>query len=250
MLSAQRRELLLQHLRAEGRIVARESAAQLGVTEDMIRRDLRELAAAGLVQRVYGGALPASPAVADVAVRAAVAPDGKRRVAAAAAPLLTAGSVAVVDGGTTALALVAAVPIDLRATVVTHSPAVAVALAEHRSITVELIGGRLYRHSMVACGSEAVRGVAEVRADMFFMGVTGVHAESGLTTGDREEAAMKRAFAAHAGDTYVLASSEKIGAASSFEVVGLGEVSGVITDADAGPALDALTDAGVQIMRA
>ncbi|WP_307797243.1 DeoR/GlpR family DNA-binding transcription regulator [Williamsia soli] len=242
--------MLLEKLRDEGRIVARESAAQLGVTEDMIRRDLRELAAAGLLQRVYGGALPASPAVVDVAARTAVAPDGKRRVAAAAATRITEGSVAVIDGGTTALAVVAALPRDLRATVVTHSPAVAVALIEHRAVTVELIGGRLYRHSMVACGSVALDSIREVRADMFFMGVTGVHAEAGLTTGDREEAAMKRAFAAHAGDTYVLASSEKIGAASPFEVIPLGEVSAVITDAETGPALDALADIDVPIVRA
>jgi DeoR/GlpR family transcriptional regulator of sugar metabolism len=58
-----------------------------------------------------------------------------------------------------------------------------------------------------------------------------VHPESGLTTGDADEAAMKRALARRAADTYVLASVEKIGAASPFTVLPLSAVAGVVTDA-------------------
>ena len=61
MLAAQRRDVLLSRLATDGRLVAKDIARELGVTEDSIRRDLRDLAAAGLCQRVYGGALPASP---------------------------------------------------------------------------------------------------------------------------------------------------------------------------------------------
>ncbi|MGW4929084.1 DeoR/GlpR family DNA-binding transcription regulator [Agromyces sp. NPDC004153] len=250
MLTAQRRDLLLERLRRDGRLVAREIAGELGVTEDMIRRDLRELASGGLVQRVYGGALPVSPAVADYAARTSVAAEGKRRVAASAAALVTPGSVVALDGGTTALAVVDALPRDLRATIVTHSPTIAVALADHPDVDVEIIGGRLFRHSMVASGATALEAVSLLRVDVFLLGVTGVHAEAGLTTGDRDEAALKRAIAARAGDTYVLASSEKIGAASAFEVLPLAAVSAVVTDAADGPAMSALAAAGVQLIRA
>ena len=58
MLAAQRKELLLDRLRVDGRLVAKDLAAELGMSEDSIRRDLRELADAGLCQRVYGGAMP------------------------------------------------------------------------------------------------------------------------------------------------------------------------------------------------
>jgi DeoR/GlpR family transcriptional regulator of sugar metabolism len=62
MLAAARKDLLLERLHRDGRIVAKEIAAELGLSEDSIRRDLRELDAQGLAVRVYGGALPASPA--------------------------------------------------------------------------------------------------------------------------------------------------------------------------------------------
>ncbi|TDB76267.1 DeoR/GlpR family DNA-binding transcription regulator [Micromonospora sp. KC723] len=230
MLAAQRRDLLLERLRTDGRIVAKTLAAELGISDDSIRRDLRELAAAGLCQRVYGGALPASPAIADYAARQKVAVSGKQRVAAVAATLVEPDSTTIIDGGTTALAVVRALPVDLRATVVTHSPTVASALVDHRDVDVYLIGGRLFKHSMVACGAAAVEAARGLRADLFLLGVTGVHPEAGLTTGDADEAAMKRALAHQAADTYVLASSEKVGAASRFTVLPLGEVAGIVTD--------------------
>lgn len=248
MLAAARKDLLLERLRRDGRIVAKEIATELGLSEDSIRRDLRELDAAGLAVRVYGGALPASPAVADYAARAAVAPDSKRRVAAAAAALIERDATVILDGGTTALAVVEALPRTRSCTIVTHSPTIASALLEHNA-EVFLIGGRLFKHSAVACGAAAVEAASRVSADLFFLGVTGVHPTAGLTTGDPDEAAMKRALAARAADTYVLASDEKIGAASRFGVLGFDEVSGIIADAEPGDAtLRELAAAGVPLV--
>ncbi|MCO1659612.1 DeoR/GlpR family DNA-binding transcription regulator [Pseudonocardia humida] len=250
MLAAQRRDLLLDRLRRDGRVVAKDLAAELGVSEDSVRRDLRELAAAGLCQRVYGGALPVSPAIADYAGRRRVEPASKERVAAAAARLVEPGGTAIIDGGTTALAVVRALPLDLDATVVTHSPTVAAALVDHRDVEVFLLGGRLFKHSLVTCGAAAVEAAQAVTADVFLLGVTGVHPETGLTTGDADEAAMKRALSRRAADTYVLASAEKIGAASRFAVLGLDEVTAVVTDAAAGsPVVRDLVAAGVQLIR-
>ena len=215
MLVAQRRDLLLDRLRTEGRLVAKDLATEFGVSEDSVRRDLRELAAAGLCQRVYGGALPVSPALADYPTRQRVAVGSKARVAAAAATLIQPGATAVLDGGTTTLAVVQALPADLRATVVTHSPTIAAALGAHDGVEIFLIGGRVFKHSMVACGAAAVEAAQAFTADLFLLGVTGIHFETGLTTGDADEAAMKRALSRRAAETYVLGSAEKIGAAVS-----------------------------------
>jgi DeoR/GlpR family transcriptional regulator of sugar metabolism len=251
MLPAQRRDELLHLLRTEGRVVAKDVAAGLGLSEDSVRRDLRELAAAGLCQRVYGGALPVSPAVVDYAGRRTVAVENKDRVARRAAGLVEPGMTAILDGGTTALAVARALPPDLAATVVTHSPTVAAALAEHPTVEVLVLGGRLFKHSVVTSGSMLAEAAAGISADVFLLGVTGVHPEAGLTTGDAEEAATKRTLAARAGDTYVLASAEKIGAASAFRVLPLADVTGIVTDVplDA-PATRALLDAGAPLLAA
>lgn len=250
MLAAARKDLILERLRTDGRIVAKELAAELGISEDSIRRDLRELDAAGRAVRVYGGALPASPAVADYAARTLVAPESKRRVAAAAVALLEPGATVILDGGTTTLAMVEALPRTFRGTIITHSPTVAAALLGHEA-DVFLIGGQVFKHSAVACGAAAVEAASRISADQFFLGVTGIHPVAGLTTGDLDEAAMKRALASRAAETYVLGSDEKIGTASRFGVLPLDAVAGVITDAAADePPLRELAAAGVRLIHA
>ncbi|WP_075731592.1 DeoR/GlpR family DNA-binding transcription regulator [Streptomyces acidiscabies] len=251
MLAAERRDHLLGLLAREGKVVAKDVAAGLGISEDSVRRDLRDLAAEGLCQRVYGGALPVSPAVVDYAARQGVTPEGKRKVAAVAAGLVRPGGAVILDGGTTALAVARVLPADLECTVITHSPTVASALLEHPVAEVFLLGGRLFKHSAVACGAAAVEAAQNVSADLCLLGVTGVHPEAGLTTGDAEEAAMKRALAGRAAETYILASSEKIGAASRFRVLAWEDVSGVVTDADPGHAvLGQLVARGVEVLAA
>ncbi|MEU9736632.1 DeoR/GlpR family DNA-binding transcription regulator [Streptomyces sp. NPDC048002] len=251
MLAAERRDHLLGLLAREGKIVAKDVAADLGISEDSVRRDLRELAAEGLCQRVYGGALPVSPAVADYTARQALAPDGKRKVASVAAGLVRPGGTLILDGGTTALAVARALPQDLACTVITHSPTIASALVDHPRAELFLIGGRIFKHSAVACGAAAVEATQNVSADVCLLGVTGVHPEAGLTTGDAEEAAMKRALAARAADTYILASSEKIGTASRYRVLAWAEISGLITDADPhNSVVEQLTALGVELLTA
>ncbi|MFF8471657.1 DeoR/GlpR family DNA-binding transcription regulator [Streptomyces griseus] len=249
MLAAERRAHLLDLLGRTGKIVAKDVAAELGISEDSVRRDLRDLAAEGLCQRVYGGALPVSPAVVDYDARRAVAPDGKRKVAAVAAALVRPGGSVILDGGTTALAVARALPKNLACTVITHSPTIATALIDHPRADLFLLGGRVFKHSAVTCGAAAVEAAQNISADLCLLGVTGVHPEAGLTTGDVEEAAMKRALSARAADTYVLASSEKIGTASSYRVLPWAKITGLISDTDPhAPVVERLRALGVDVL--
>ena len=235
MLTTERKAFILEILRRDGRVVAKALSQDLGLSEDTLRRDLRELASEGSLQRVHGGALPASPAMADLPARWTVAADSKYAVARLAAAMVRPGQVVILDGGTTAVRMARLLPRDLCATVVTHSPSIAVALAEHPAVNVEIIGGRLFKHSMVTIGAIAAEAIAAVRADAFFMGVTGVHPEMGLTTGDAEEAAIKRALSRQAAETIVLASREKLGAASPFRIMPLNAIDVLVVGPDTPP---------------
>nr|WP_175802703.1 DeoR/GlpR family DNA-binding transcription regulator [Burkholderia anthina] len=251
MLTTQRKKVILDALARDGQVLAAELSAQFGVSEDTVRRDLRELAAEGLLQRVHGGALPASPAVAPFAQRETLEPEEKRRIARRAAQMIAPGQVAIVDGGTTSALLVSQLPPDLRATIVTHSPSVAVALAAHPSIDVILIGGRLYKHSIVSVGAAAMEGIARIHADLYFMGVTGVHPVAGLSTGDFEEAAIKRALAERAAETVVLASQSKLRAASQFVIGELALAQTIVVERETDAALtEPIEAAGVTVVRA
>jgi DeoR/GlpR family transcriptional regulator of sugar metabolism len=231
MLTSQRKALLLARLKQDGQLLAKTLSQELDLSEDTIRRDLRELAREGKLQRVHGGALPASDALADLATRERIAPADKQALGRAGAALIKPGQLVILDGGTTALQLAAQLPPDLRATFVTHSPTVAIELAKHAHVEVIMLGGRLFRHSMVNMGAAMLEAAAHLRADLYFMGVTGVHREAGLSTGDFEEAAVKRALHARAAETIVLASSEKLGAASAFEIAPLSALAALVLPA-------------------
>ena len=218
MLTAQRKKLILSRLAAEGQIVAKDLAHELGTSEDTIRRDLRELAQGGKLQRVHGGALPASAAVGDLKVREQVSPNDKIELGRAGASMIRPKQVVILDGGTTAFQVACHLALDLRATIVTHSPTVAVEAAKHPYVDIIMLGGRLFRHSMVNVGAALIDAASRLRADLYFMGVTGVHPKEGLTTGDAEEAAVKRALHERAAETIVLASAEKLMTASPFLV--------------------------------
>jgi DeoR/GlpR family transcriptional regulator of sugar metabolism len=251
MLTQQRKSHILAVLRRDGQVVAKALGAELSLSEDTIRRDLRELAQEGLLQRVHGGALPASPAVANFSGRQQVAPDEKVAIGRAAAALVQPGQVVFIDGGTTAVQMARHLGLQLRATVVTHSPSVALELMPHAGIEVVMIGGRLFRHSIVNVGAGAVEEIRRIRADVYFMGVTGIHPDAGLSTGDLEEANIKRALMTASAETVVLASSEKLGGASAYVIAPIGDVATlVVSDKVPNATLAPYKKLGIAIVRA
>ena len=232
MLTAERRQAILGHLERDGKVVASELVDALGVSEDTVRRDLRELAAGGLVQRVHGGALPPAPGTAAFAQRLEVAPEAKAHLAEATLPLLEGASMIVLDGGTTALELARRLPPDRDCTVLTNSPPVAVALAAHPRAEVVLIGGRLLKREQVTVGSATVDALRQVHADACVLGICSIHPELGVTTLDHDEAHVKRAMVAASGEVIALATADKLGTASPWLVAPLADVTYLVTDAE------------------
>jgi len=251
VLTKQRKQLILKKLKSEGQIIAKSVSHELCLSEDTIRRDLREMAQQGLLQRVHGGALPASPAVVDFAGREQIGTAAKIAIGKAAAAMIQPGQVVILDGGTSTRELVRHLPPELRATVVTHSPTIAMELVSHPGIDVVLIGGRLFKHSVVAVGAAAIEAIRQIRAETFFLGVTGIHPEAGLTTGDLEEAHVKRAFIAAAAETVVLVSSEKLNAASPYLIAPVTDATSIIVESDVpGELTDAYEKIGITVLRA
>jgi len=93
-----------------------------------------------------------------------------------------------------------------------------------------MIGGRIFKHSIVTVGSISAEAILRVRADAYFMGVTGLHPETGATTGDGEEAAIKRLIAHRSAETIVLATREKLGTASPYSIMPLTEIATLVTE--------------------
>jgi len=236
MLTDERRALILERLATHGRVLAADLTAELDVSPDTIRRDLRELDDAGLLRRVHGGALPRGGDSRPWAQRARRAPEAKTSIARRAAAHVRDGQVIVLDGGTTTLEVARGLRDDLQATVITTSPPIATELAGHPGLEVTVIGGTLRPSALVTVGAATVEALQVVRADVVFLGICGLHPEIGVTTDDLEERHVKAAMIDGAGEVVALADHDKLGTAMPFVVAPMTRVTHLVTDAPPGAA--------------
>ena len=250
LLGEERREAILRRLETEGKVRASELSDDLGVSLDTVRRDLAELAAAGLLRRVHGGALPpSSPGPPSFKERLPEDVAAKASIAAAAVPLVRPGDVVALSGGTTILEFARRLPDDLEATVVATSPDIAVALADHPRLTVDVVGGRLHPQARTVTGAEAVASLRDVRADVCVLSACSLHPVAGMTLRHREEAAVVRAMVEPAARVVSLTTATKLGSAGPYTVAALDRIDTLVTEAPEDE-LGVYRALGIEVVRA
>jgi DeoR/GlpR family transcriptional regulator of sugar metabolism len=250
LLGEERRELIVRWLGTEGKVRASDLALRLRVSLDTVRRDLQELADAGVLRRVHGGALPpAAPGPDAFVERLPEDVAAKTAVARAAVGLVRPGDVVAVSGGTTTLEFARALPDDLDATVIVTNPHIAVALADHPGLTVDLIGGRLHPQARTVIGPEAVDALRRVRPDVCVLSACSLHPRVGMTLRQREEALVVRAMVEGAGRLVSLTTASKLGSAGPYPVAEIDRIDTLVTDAPEAE-LQVYRDLGIEVISA
>lgn len=217
-LPRERQQQILARLREQGRVIAATLASEFGVSEDSIRRDLRELSAQGLCRRVYGGALMPTPVFDPLLQRLQQHTDRKRLLARAAVQLIQPGQLLLMDASSTNVAIADALPQGLSLTVATNSPGIAHQLLGRGGITVLQIGGRIDPVIRAALGVQALEQLQRLRADLCFPGVCGIDCERGLWGIDIEDSAFKRAMIDVSNRVAIVATQEKVGALAAHAI--------------------------------
>jgi DeoR family fructose operon transcriptional repressor len=249
----ERHQQIVARARADGRVEVLALARELDVTAETVRRDLSALERHGLLRRVHGGAIPVERLgfERDLSDRESLLVTEKDRIAKAALDEVPDGGSLILDAGSTTVRLAQALPTDRELTVVTHALAVATALAGRPGLTLHVVGGTVRGRTMAAVGSWALRDLAEIHADVAFVGTNGLTVEHGLTTPDLAEATVKRGLISAARRVVVLADHTKFGRADFAHVAALSEVDTVVTDSAVEPELaDEVQAAGPTVVRA
>ncbi|WP_102960189.1 DeoR/GlpR family DNA-binding transcription regulator [Mangrovicella endophytica] len=250
LLTRERQALIRDRLQDEGRVLAGELAKFFSVSEDTIRRDLREMAAAGLCERVYGGALRAAPQHGSLSHRQSVAADEKAMLAGAAAPLLKRGATVVIDAGSTNLAIAARISQGHRLTIVTNAPAIATAAGDRGADTI-LLGGRYDAATGGCLGARTAAEAAQLRPDLYVLGACGVDPAAGVTAFSQEEAELKRLLVGRSRAVLVAATADKLGTAASFGVADCDRLTHLVVGADCPAELaQAFSSRGVAVTQA
>ena len=243
MLTAQRKQLIQTELDRVGKVLSGELADRFGLSEDTIRRDLRQLAADGLCRRVYGGAV--APSAGTLDQRHEHLRAEKARLAQAAVRVISPKQTLFIDAGSTNSAIARALPADMGLTVVTNAPDIAAMIATRRDVDLIVLGGA-YAPDIGAClGPQTLAGMAGLRGDWLFLGSCGLDAEKGVTAFDQGEGAVKRAMAAVCDHVLAAVTTEKIGTAAPYRVLET-ENLGVLV-AEQGPDLSTFARHGVEI---
>jgi len=227
-----RQAFILREVNLHNKVLAVDLSEQLNVSDDTIRRDIKEMATEGKIIRVHGGAVSKSfvtPFNADHIVYAVAA---KAHIARKALSLIKNSMVILTEGGTTMLELAKAIPTTLKATFITISPQVAITLAQHESLDVIGIGGKLTKNANLHIGASVVNQLAGLKADLCILGANAFSSEEGLTDLDWEVVQVKKALIRSAKKVAVISISEKLNTVKWLNICPANQVDYLITELD------------------
>lgn len=255
-LRVDREQYLLDLLQDRGSASTRRIAADLGVSEMTIRRDLSRLEHKGLARRVHGGAVLASDKDPGYWLRHKRFQPQKQAIGTHAATLVKAGQTVYLDTGTTAMEVARglvrrALNEDFKTRVVTHAVNTAAELVGHPSLAVYQIGGPTEASTFGTTGKIAVEQIENLYFDIFFMGVSGVDPDAGFTNSNPVGVETKRAALRRAREVCVVADSSKWDHVSFATIAPLAAATRLVTDASFPPeAHSRISPMGVEVILA
>lgn len=235
MLKEERQSIILEKIKYSSKALSSELSVELSVSEDTIRRDLKELSDRGLIRRVHGGAIrqdAGSYIPMNYDDRKTFAAEEKSLMAQKAISLLKDDMLVLMDGGTTNMEIARQIPLDIDITVMTNCLPVATELMSKPNVSTYLLGGELLSGVPVTVGPDTISLLDEVNADIFFIGTRSISIDRGLTDIDRTEVLVKRKMAERSRCVVSVALSSKLDSIQSFSIIPIDKLDVLITELD------------------
>ena len=229
MFKNERHAFILKQINLHNKVLSSHLSKELEVSEDTIRRDLAELAEAGEIIKVHGGALSKSYHY-PVQQASVYAQEEKKAIAKKAVSLIQNGMVVLTEAGTTMQEMVRLIPDNIEATFFTVSPLMALELAEHPSLNVILLGGQIDNSAQITVGEKPISELMQIRVDLCFLGVNGLNLKTGLTEVDWKVAQVKKAMINSSSKLAVLSISEKLNSEHKMKVCDVHSIDYLITE--------------------
>jgi DeoR family glycerol-3-phosphate regulon repressor len=251
------RQVILQKIvNDEGFVSVARIAADLGVSEMTVRRDLDELERQGLVARTHGGALAVNREKRPVVdliepsfeTRCQKNSDTKAAIGRMAADLVGPGETIGIDVGSSTHYLAQALAAGRGGLKIFTNNLRAALDFDDTSNRIYLPGGFVHRREMSVNGSIAVEQLGNYWFDRVFIGVSGITAD-GCFDYSLEDTEVKQLYLKRADEVVVLCDSSKFERMSVVRICGFDAVDVMITDAAPPPALKkALKEAEVRLL--
>lgn len=251
MFLQERQNAIAELIAEQGRVAVSDLAARFDVSEDCIRKDLKQLVEEGRAKKVYGGAIRPEAAPERVVLnRVDTNADAKRAIAERAYALIEPGDTVFLDVSSTNhyLAQLLAAG-DTHCQVVSTMIDILQILAANPLVTAVGTGGTVNRELNGFVGVRTVEALGPLRFDRAFIAALGVDAVSGdVLTFDADDGIVKRCALERSREAYLVADAEKFGAWGTYAYGNVRDFTAVIT-APATPALvKSLEEAGAVVL--
>lgn len=253
--TSERREQIIQRLRAQGSVQVNDLSLLFGVSTVTIRNDLAFLEKQGIAVRAYGGALicegnapGVEPSVED---KSSLNTAVKRSIAQAAVELVKPGHRIILDSGTTTfeIARMLRQHTDVIVIAMTNGMNVANALLEAEGVELLMTGGHLRRQSQSFYGDQAEQSLQNYHFDLLFLGVDAIDLDRGVSTHNEDEARLNRKMCEVAERIIVVTDSSKFNRSSLHKIIDTHRIDMIIVD-EGIPAesLEGLRKSGIDVV--
>lgn len=228
-----REKVIIDCLCERGEATVAELCRELYVSEPTVRRALSSLAEAGLIIRTHGGAVyKGEPGVnLPLSFREREHSEAKRAIAARCLELIGDADTVMVDGSSTALALLRVIDARPNVAVITNSAKAALLLAE-RGVKTYVTGGELDPGSFCYVGSYAESFIRSHSADICFFSVRTLSPEGKLTDNAIAENAVRRVMMENSSKSCLMLDSQKIAPPCLNTLCHLADVDFVVSECD------------------
>lgn len=241
---------ILDALRITGRESIASLAERLDVSDETVRRHVKDLVEQGAVHRVHGGvilagALAEPPFSRRIKERVAA----KRAIAKGVADHVSDGMTLLIDSGSTTTYVAQTLLQRSGLTVITNSLEIARTLVGRGDCSVHFAGGALRADIGATIGHEAIALIREFRADLAILSMGAIDVKDGYMDFDIDEARIARTMIDRADRVVVAADAWKFTAKARVRVCSFEPVSLLVTDETPPPQLlQQFTAAGTEIV--
>ena len=232
MLALERRNLILEKLQAEKRVVVSELSQLYEVSEETIRRDLDKLEKEGLATKSYGGAVINEDVSIDLPfnIRKNQNVSGKQQMADIAASLVQEGDHIFLDASTTAVFIAKTLKEKERLTVITNSMEILLELSDVSGWNIISTGGVMKEGYLAFLGSKTEDAIRSYYVDKVIISCKALDHEWGIMESQEAFGTTKKAMIASGREKILVVDSTKFDQ-TAFSVAGkLRDIDVVVTD--------------------
>lgn len=232
MLALERRNIIIERLNNDGKIIVTPLAAEFNVTEETIRRDIEKLEREGLATKTYGGAISTSQKNRDLpfVIRKQSNVNLKQKIAQKVAEMIHDGDQIMLDASTTSIYVARQIKKLNNITLITNSLEILLELADKTGWTILSTGGSLREGAYSLSGSSAEKMIRDHHVDLAVCSAKGIDMNMGITESNEKDAEMKKAIFNAANKRILVLDSTKFDKISFIKVCDVRDVDVIVTD--------------------